>query len=344
MNYENTLRDIVSSATSWSGVKNGLEKFNTSENKEKQKDSRAGVLFEHFAKYYFLVEPTVKDEYKNVWLFKDIPEIIRKQLNFTYQDYGVDLILQGYDDEITAVQCKFKNDESTKLSWSKDKLANLFGYCPTADNYIIFTNVSDIDHITKSRFNNFSLYSIYNLLELLENTIKNISRLLQNETIKDVKKFTPKEHQEEAINKAMEYFKLNNKGQLILPCGAGKTLTSLWIKEKMKSTSTLVLLPSLSLLRQFKNSWQIQRKNDYKYLCVCSDKDVDSNENDSTILHTYEIDAKVTTDPEEIAKFIEANNQHVIFCTYQSLKKIEKSIKESKHIFNLAICDDDSHS
>ena len=61
---------------------------------------------------------------------------------------------------------------------------------------------------------------------------------------------------------------------LIMPCGSGKTLTALWIKESMNVNKTLVVVPSLALLRQTKNQWLEQREHYFDYLCVCSEANI----------------------------------------------------------------------
>ena len=68
---------------------------------------------------------------------------------------------------------------------------------------------------------------------------------LQNRLTTKVKR-TPKLHQEEAINAVIEGFKDTDRGQLIMPCGTGKTLTSFWIRERLNSGLTLFFyLPNL---------------------------------------------------------------------------------------------------
>ena len=57
----------------------------------------------------------------------------------------------------------------------------------------------------------------------------------------------PREHQREAIRDVVKGFTKSDRGQLIMACGTGKTLTSLFIKEKLDAERTLVLVPSLSL-------------------------------------------------------------------------------------------------
>jgi superfamily II DNA or RNA helicase len=128
---------------------------------------------------------------------------------------------------------------------------------------------------------------------------------------------------------------------LILPCGAGKTFTALWIKERLQSKNTLVLVPSLALLRQIKNEWSKQRKNIYQYLCVCSETDIDKDTTDTLVTHTYEIDTRVTTDSEHVKSFLlKPFDEKVIFSTYHSLQVIADAIKDIDFEFDFTFCDE----
>ena len=53
----------------------------------------------------------------------------------------------------------------------------------------------------------------------------------------------PQGHQREAIRDVVKGFTKSDRGQLIMACGTGKTLTSLFIKEKLDAERTLVLVP-----------------------------------------------------------------------------------------------------
>jgi predicted helicase len=66
--------------------------------------------------------------------------------------------------------------------------------------------------------------------------------------IKAKDKPQPRPHQVDAIKAVVRSFQDTDRGQLIMACGTGKTFTTLWIKEGLLSTSTLVLLPSLGLV------------------------------------------------------------------------------------------------
>jgi len=60
----------------------------------------------------------------------------------------------------------------------------------------------------------------------------------------------------------------------ITVCGTGKIFTTLWIKEKLEATPTLILLPSLGLLSQTLHEWTLDAKLPFEVLCVCSDDTV----------------------------------------------------------------------
>ena len=53
----------------------------------------------------------------------------------------------------------------------------------------------------------------------------------------------------------MKGFEKADRGRLIMACGTGKTLTALFIREKLAAERTLVLVPSLSLLAQTLREW-----------------------------------------------------------------------------------------
>ncbi len=328
--FETALLELLQNAHQWATLKSAL-----------QTHTFSGKVFEAFCKYYFLCEPTVKDDYLNVWYFDEIPSEVKSKLGFANIDYGVDLLLEDIDNQYIAVQCKFRSDENSKLSWSADKIANLFAYASKADGYIVFTNSFDIDTVSKSK-ENFALFSISHLLTVQESTFEAIRERLTGQQSTKYKKHSPQEHQQEAIDRCVEFFEIENRGQLIMPCGSGKTLTALWIKEALKAQNTLVLVPSLALLRQIKEDWARQKNTSYHYLCVCSETDIDNSENeiDSFVTHTYEIGGKVTTDAQMIVGFLQKNVEKVIFSTYQSLPQIEKALLNTDFVFDFVLCDE----
>ncbi|CAM3796786.1 DEAD/DEAH box helicase [Pontibacter korlensis] len=343
-NHEKLLSNVVEGKRSWAEVKSVLSEYNVHDSQAGKKDTRGGKLFEVFTKYYFLASPTESCNFRNVWLFEETPILVRKKLNLGSVDYGVDLVLEDAHSNYWVVQCKFRNDETSSLNWSSDKIANLFAYCPDAYGYIVFSNAANLDAVSRTRYSNrFSFYSAADLYALEKHTILEICRRLTGQPPKARKHLEPLPHQLEAINSCVKRFEHEERGQLILPCGAGKTLTALWIKEKLNSHNTLVLVPSLALLRQLKNDWAKERITSYQYLCVCSEdtinQDVDGD--DTTVTNTYELGINVTTDPAEIKQFLLiGEEERVIFSTYHSLSSISEAICGTSFQFDLIFCDE----
>ncbi|MEP0713165.1 MAG: DEAD/DEAH box helicase family protein, partial [Algoriphagus sp.] len=335
------LLELLNGVDNWSDLKPKLEQFNTSQTETTTKKTLAGKVFEVFAKYYFQTEPKKTELYENVWFYDDVPLEIKQQLRLPSVDHGIDILLQDYEKRFYAVQCKFKNDETKSLSWSGDKIANVFALGTNCDKVIVFTNVSDITQVAKSFEQKFELIAFDELISIEEDIFENIFLLAKGNQPKELEKYSPQPHQEIAITKVLEHFRTNERGQLILPCGAGKSLTSLWIKEDINPETTLVLVPSLALLKQIKNNWSRHKNDHFKYLCVCSEKDIDKDQQDAVNVHTYEIGGPVTTDPLDVKAFLMKSGNKVIYSTYQSIGVISDACRlVDEFQIDLVICDE----
>jgi superfamily II DNA or RNA helicase len=102
----------------------------------------------------------------------------------------------------------------------------------------------------------------------ITDTLSSSSNNLDNEEEKIT--FIPRDYQEIIINKSYEYFQQNNKGLLVIPCGVGKTLLSLWIAYKLNSMSIIIGVPNILLLQQWKKTITHLFNNEYKCFIVCS--------------------------------------------------------------------------
>ncbi len=331
------LQQLLNKTYSWSEIYQNLYKVNESNKK------LAGTLFEYLCKLYYKI--LYADEFKNVWMFSEIPLAIKKvlKLSLSKTEYGTDLLIKNNDNKYIAVQCKFRSDQKSKLNWSKDKLSNLFAEGSNCDEFIIFTNATGIDtHSTTKYEGQLTIVTYGDLIqELTKETLTKIRNKLKGKPLPKPKKYKPYTHQKKAINAVISWFKKNTRGKLIFPCGAGKTVTSLWIKEQMNPKRTLVLVPSLALLRQFKKDWKEQQEEYNEYLCVCSEKDIDKG-GDSNTSHIYELQApgRVTTDPDKIREFLKKKRNIILYATYQSSPKVASALADTNIKFNLAGCDE----
>ncbi len=149
----------------------------------------------------------------------------------------------------------------------------------------------------------------------------------------------PFEHQLEAIEDTVDGLDRNARGQLLMACGTGKTLTALWIDELLSSRRTLVVVPSLSLLSQTLRAWTAQAEEPFEYLAVCSDQTVVAE--DDFIAWTADLGVPVTTDPANISAFLAgAETKRVVFSTYHSTPVIAAGQDAGGASFDLAIADE----
>ena len=63
--------------------------------------------------------------------------------------------------------------------------------------------------------------------------------------------YTPRRYQNKIIKNAIKYYTTHDKGLLVLPCGVGKTLISLWIAKGLHSQRILIGVPSIELIEQW---------------------------------------------------------------------------------------------
>lgn len=341
---EKILAELLKGVHSWSELKPKFSKFNTSSTDITNKTTRAGKLFEYFTKLCFLYDREFAEEYncKDIFLYEEIPPQIKEKLNLPNIEHGIDLLIIDNEEKVIAIQCKFKNDETVKLNWNSDKLGNFFGFARNADLHCVFSNSSDITQVAQNLTENFKFFSYSHLQNISPETFEKMRNSLIGNPIKEIKKPIPHDYQTDAIEAVVNHFKENERGQLILPCGAGKTFTSLWIKEKLQANNTLVLVPSLALLRQIKSNWNEAYNTKFIRLNVCSEKDIDSDlDNDIAITYSYEIIGNVTTDKNIVASFLQKPDDKVIFSTYQSLQVVVDALQILPDFqFNLIIADE----
>jgi predicted helicase len=134
-------------------------------------------------------------------------------------------------------------------------------------------------------------------------------------------------------------FEANDRGQLLMACGTGKTLAAMWISERLDAKRTLILVPSLSLLAQTLREWSANATHPFDYLAVCSDETVAGQ--DEFVQHTAELGLPVTTDPEVIVSFLRRRGRRVVFATYQSSPQIAAAYAGRRTPqFDLAVADE----
>ena len=249
-----------------------------------------GVQFEKLCKWLLENHPLYKSKLKQVWLWDDWPERWGK-------DCGIDLVAEDVDGKTWAIQAKCydpqynvtKKDVDSFLSESTNTKIHHRLLIATTDG--LGANAVGVIQ----RQNETIPVNQLMLSDLLEAPIEWPKSLKDLSTATIKKAFSPKPYQQIAIDKVVE--NLDSRGQLIMACGTGKTLTGLWIAEELKAETTLVLLPSLLLLSKTLTEWLTHSKEPFAYLPVCSDDTVAKSE-DAINLSTSDLSFPSTTDAE----------------------------------------------
>ena len=321
---------------SWSDFKNLLD------TKTKQEKGQA---FEELTKYYLQYNAVYTSKLKQVWLLKEVPPSIIKKLNLPTNDQGIDLIAETVEGTYWAIQCKYLQEENQRLSHRaistfvslSTGIATHITYC------LVCTTVDEYAKIYKGK-TNIGFVNSDEWRKLDKDFFDWVRAKLIGKNIKRTP-FKPKPHQVIALKEAKNYFlkENNNRGKLVFPCGAGKSLTGYWITKELKSKSIIVAVPSLSLVKQTLEVYlrETNANNDkVSWLCVCSDEGIGTN--DDVAIYTNEIGVPCVTDKNYIAKWIKDNstNKTIIFSTYQSGKTIADACKIANHEFDLGIMDE----
>ena len=148
--------------------------------------------------------------------------------------------------------------------------------------------------------------------------------------------------QEKAVAAVTDGFKEHDRGQLIMACGTGKTLTAIRLAERTvkKGGRILFLSPSLSLISQTLHEWAAEAMDPLYAFVVCSDEKIGRGEEDMFI---DELVYPATTDAALLAKEAKGvdNDRHtVVFSTYQSIDVVSEAQARGLGRFDLIICDE----
>jgi predicted helicase len=268
---------------------------------------------------------------KNVWQVGYVPARILKKYNFPlHKTMGLDGVYEDQYGRIIPYQVK--NYSCDVLS--VEHVATFLGVTEKSlQDRVIFTNVprfaKEIDRRLGLRGVKAGFFQT-----LTKDDFIKFYNWLMDKPILPTKERKPRPHQTEFVASAVKGFLSKDRGQAIAACGSGKTLSALWIAEKMwrdghlPNNTVMVLLPSISLVSQTRKEWNAQLPKDIVELCVCSDETA-GKQDDSIQYNVRDMMFPATTDPKIIRKFIKhkTNKMKVIFSTYHSANVVANAMK-----------------
>ena len=304
---------------------------------------RKGELFEQLMQKYFTEDPDYKDQFSEVYLWKEWTEL---QTGFDGRDIGVDLVAKKHDGGYCAIQCKCYAPDTRISKEALNSFLATASLPPFADNLRILVNTGgelgeNALRTIEPLGDKFRIIRFRDLenshFEWPDLSIQEPDQLTYKQ-----RKFHLKDHQQEAFDDVINGFKESDRGKLIMACGTGKTFTALKIAEHIAETEgrVLYLVPSISLLSQAMREWSEQRGIDHSYVGICSDTRAGSTSEDSSI---QELKIPVTTHPSEISLALhkpDTGKMTVVFCTYQSLPIIEEAQNSGAPPFDIIFCDE----
>lgn len=127
-----------------------------------------------------------------------------------------------------------------------------------------------------------------------------------------------REYQNIIVEKSIAHFQQHDKGLLVLICGAGKTLISLWVAQKLQSNRILIGVPNLLLLKQWEDVIHALFQNVPCLIVSCG--------------------VRIET----ITEFLDKNKTKcIVLTTYSSAHKVHNAAQQFK--FDMKILDEAHH-
>lgn len=308
-----------------------------------------GTRFEELMRRYLLTDPQYTDIIEWVVLWEDF----FAKRDFGIQDTGIDLVAKTVDCEYWAIQCKCyaeghqvtKSDVDTFLSISGKRFHDSDGSETQFSARVIFTTTNSwSSHAIDSQEGQIIPVTLIGLKDLNEAQVdwEMIESGIEGSEAR-LKRHELRPHQTDALNAALEHYKENDRGKMIMACGTGKTFTSLRIAESLVQDNgcVLFLAPSISLVGQTLREWTSNTEREIKPICVCSDTYVSKKKkDDDTGERVDNLAMPATTDPHKILRYRDDSRLTVVFSTYQSIDSIIEAQKLGFPEFDLIVCDE----
>ena len=151
--------------------------------------------------------------------------------------------------------------------------------------------------------------------------IQSLIHILKSKrTNKQIVSYIPRNDQTIIIGKSVIHFQQYDKGMLVLMCGVGKTLISLWITQELKSNTILIGVPNKLLLKQWEEVICVLFQS-VPYLIVSGG-----------------------VDTENIMRFLENNQKKcIVITTYSSAHKVYTATQDTRFVFGMKILDEVHH-
>lgn len=299
-----------------------------------------GDAFERTCRWFLRTDPHYAGRFRNVWLWNDWPERWGA-------DAGIDLVAETVDGTLWAIQAKCYDPEHRISRRDVDTFLAESGR-PHFGYRLLIASTDLIGATAKRTLQGQERPAGTLLLANLEASEVDwpasieLLDALDGAPIVHIEPKTPRPHQATARDAVLAGFLQSDRGQLVMACGTGKTLTSLFIANALEARRVLFLVPSLSLLSQVLREWISNETGPFDFLAVCSDDTVVHGPDDA-VATTSDLSYPVTTDPTTIARFLRSRREgkRLVFATYQSSAQVARAMEfAAVPSFDLAVADE----
>ena len=292
-----------------------------------------GRDFERVCQWYLENAPIYRGKFRKVWRWTDWPDRWGP-------DCGIDLVAETHDGKLWAVQAKAVAADRSITKAEIDSFLSESSRRKIAYRLLIATTDELGTNARRTIDQQAKRVSFVGRGDLLADELVWPTKV--GGTAPRPTRAKPHPHQRAAIAASLRGFRRHSRGRLIMACGTGKTLTGLWIHERLKSRRTLLLVPSISLVQQNLREWGRHAREDFDCLVVCSDESVASDRDDPALRYIAELGIDVTTDPADVAAFLAKRRRRaaVVIATYQSSDRVSKGQRRARKAFDLTLCDE----
>src|SRR5487761_1944354 len=295
--------------------------------------AKRGKQFEHFVKWFLRNDPEWSTQVDKVWLWNEWP-------GRWGADCGIDLVFRHKNGEHWAVQAKCYSPDYDITKHDVDTFLSESGRKEIIARRLLIATTDGIGANARKTCDDHGVVRFL-LSDFDKSALEYPANLASLPQAKRKPRPEPREHQHLARSAVVTGLQTTDRGQLIMACGTGKTYVTLWIKEALNAQRTLVLVPSLGLLSQLLREWTFAAATPFEVLCVCSDQTVGSKGNDEAIHSVADLAFPVTSDADEVKRFLSSAGNRVVFSTYQSSSVIAAAQADASiPAFDLSVADE----
>ena len=291
-----------------------------------------GPAFERLIQWWLRADPVYAAQINRAWLWSEWP-------GRWGPDTGIDIVAETYDGSLWAIQTKAYAQEATVTKASVDSFLSESNRAVFVHRLLVATTDRIAPNALRALHGQEKSVGVVRRTDLLASDVRWPRTLASLDGARSAPR-RPRAHQRHAITHVAQGLAGGGRGQLLMACGTGKTLTALWIAEALGSVLTLVLVPSLSLLEQTMREWLAAAFEPVRFLAVCSDATV-APEHDEPVAYTADLGVPVTTDAARVRAFLQLNAPRVVFATYHSSRVIAEA-QELRSVadFDLVVADE----